>query len=217
LNLVIRPGEKVGIIGKIGSGKTTIGRLLNKLYEPVEGAVIIGGVDMRQYHPHEVRRVVGLLGQDIELFHGTLRSNILMAAPRATDAQLMEACRLAGVDDFVRRHPSGLEMQVGERGRALSGGQRQAVALARLLVAEPKIIFLDEPSSAMDMGSERLLIEQLRKALQPDQTVIVSTHRYSMLELVDRLIVINNGKLAADGPKAAVLEALRKQTSGNSG
>jgi ATP-binding cassette, subfamily C, bacterial LapB len=214
LNLHIRPGEKVGIIGKIGSGKTTIGRLLNKLYEPTEGAVVIGGVDIKQYHPHEVRRVVGLLSQDIELFHGTLRSNILMAAPRATDAQLMEACRLAGVEDFVRRHPSGLELQVGERGQALSGGQRQAVALARLFVAEPKVIFLDEPSSAMDLASERMLIEQLRKALKPDQTVIVSTHRYSMLELVDRLIVINNGKIAADGPKDGVLEALRKQSGG---
>ncbi len=214
LNLTIRPGEKVGIIGKIGSGKTTIGRLLNKLYEPVEGSVHIGGVDIRQYHPQEVRRVVGLLSQDIELFHGTLRSNILMAAPRATDAQLMEACRLAGVEDFVRRNPAGLELQVGERGHALSGGQRQAVALARLFVAEPKIIFLDEPSSAMDLASERMLIEQLRKAMKPDQTVIVSTHRYSMLDLVDRLIVINNGKIAADGPKDGVLEALRKQSAG---
>jgi ATP-binding cassette, subfamily C, bacterial LapB len=211
-NLQIRPGEKVGIIGKIGSGKTTIGRLMTKLYEPSEGAVMIGGVDMRQYHPHEVRRVVGLLNQDTDLFHGTLRSNILMAAPRATDEQVIRAARLAGVDDFVRRHPAGYDMQVGERGQALSGGQRQSVALARLLIGEPQVLFLDEPSSAMDLASERLLIEQLKGAVTRNQTVIVSTHRYSMLELVDRLIVLNNGKVAADGPKDAVLNALRKQS-----
>lgn len=212
ISLNIRPGEKVGIIGKIGSGKTTIGRLLMKLYEPQQGAILIGGVDMRQYHPHEIRRVVGLLGQDTELFHGTVRSNILMANPKATDEQMLAAARLAGVDDFVRRHPAGYEMPVGERGLALSGGQRQSIALARLLVAEPQVIFLDEPSSAMDLASERQMIEQLRRSLRPDQTVIVSTHRYSMLDLVDRLIVINNGKIAADGPKEQVLDALRKQT-----
>lgn len=212
-NLNIKPGEKVGIIGKIGSGKTTIGRLLTKLYEPREGAVMIGGIDIRQYHPHEVRRVVGLLGQEVELFHGTLRSNVMMAAPRGTDAQLIAACKLAGLDEFIKRHPSGFDMQVGERGQALSGGQRQLVALARLFIAEPKILFLDEPSSAMDIQSERVLIDQLRQAMKPDQTVIVSTHRYSMLELVDRLIVLSNGRVAADGPKEAVMEALRKQAS----
>ena len=175
---------------------------------------MIGGIDIRQYHPHEVRRVVGLLGQEVELFHGTLRSNIMMAAPRGTDAQLIAACKLAGVEDFVKRHPSGFDMQVGERGQALSGGQRQLVALARLFIAEPKILYLDEPSSAMDIQSERALIDQLRKAMTPDQTVIVSTHRYSMLELVDRLIVLSNGKVAADGPKEAVLEVLKKQMAG---
>ncbi len=216
-NLVIRPGEKVGIVGKIGSGKTTIGRLLTKLYEPSEGAVMLGGTDIRQYHPLEVRRVVGLLNQDTDLFHGSVRSNILMAAPRATDEQMILAAKRAGVEDFVRRHPAGYEMPVGERGQALSGGQRQSVALARLLVSRPQVIFLDEPSSAMDLASERLLIDQLRGALTPEQTVIVSTHRYSMLELVDRLIVLNNGKVAADGPKNAVMEALRKQGQGQQG
>ena len=210
-NLQIKPGEKVGIIGKIGSGKTTVGRLLSKLYEPQEGAVLIDGVDMRQLHPHEVRRVIGLLGQDTELFHGTVRSNILMANPRATDEALLKACRLAGVDDFVKRHPKGFDMMVGERGQALSGGQRQSVALARLLINEPQVIFLDEPSSAMDLASERMLIEQLRRSLSPAQTVIVSTHRYSMLDIVDRLVVLANGKVAADGPKEQVMEALRKQ------
>jgi len=142
-----------------------------------------------------------------------VRSNILMANPRATDEKLLNVCRLAGVDDFVRRHPKGFDMPVGERGQALSGGQRQSVALARLLINEPQVIFLDEPSSAMDLASERLLIEQLKRSLRPDQTIIVSTHRYSMLDLVDRLIVLSNSKIAADGPKEQVLEALKKQSS----
>jgi ATP-binding cassette, subfamily C, bacterial LapB len=210
-NLRIKPGEKVGIIGKIGSGKTTLGRLLTKLYEPQSGAVLMNGIDMRQYHPHEVRRVVGLLGQDAELFQGTVRSNILMGKQNASDAEMLRAAKLAGVEDFVGRHPAGFDMQVGERGQALSGGQRQAVALARVLIADPQIIFLDEPSSAMDMASERVLIEQLRKALRPDQTIIVSTHRHSMLEIVDRLVVVAGNKVAADGPKAQVMDALRKQ------
>lgn len=214
-NLQIKPGEKVGIIGKIGSGKTTVGRILSKLYEPQEGAVLIDGVDMRQLHPHEVRRVIGLLGQDTELFHGTVRSNILMANPRATDDAILKACRLAGVEDFIKRHPKGFDMMVGERGQALSGGQRQSVALARLLINEPQVIFLDEPSSAMDLASERMLIEQLRRSLLPTQTVIVSTHRYSMLDIVDRLVVLANGKVAADGPKDQVMEALRKQMVAN--
>ncbi len=215
-NLRIQPGEKVGIIGKIGSGKTTVGRLLTKLYEPQQGAILLNGVDMRQYHPHEVRRVIGLLGQEAELFYGTVRSNILMGKQNASDEEMLRAAALAGVDDFVRRHPAGYDMPVGERGQALSGGQRQAVALARVLVGDPQIIFMDEPSSAMDMASERVLIEQLRKALRPDQTIIVSTHRFSMLDIVDRLIIVAGNKVAADGPKAQVMEALRKQTGGNS-
>lgn len=213
LTLTIRPGEKVGIIGKIGSGKTTIGRLMVKLYEPQKGAILVDGIDMGQYHPHQIRRAVGLLGQDAELFHGSIRSNIIMGKPGATDSELVTAARLAGVEEFVRRYPTGFDTMVGERGSALSGGQRQAVALARVLIADPQVIFLDEPSSAMDLASERVLIDQLRKALRPEQTVVVSTHRYSMLELVDRLVVIANGKVAADGPKEDVLEALRQQTA----
>jgi ATP-binding cassette subfamily C protein LapB len=212
ISLAIKPGERVGIIGKIGSGKTTIGRLLVKLYEPQAGAILIGGIDIRQYHPHEIRRVVGLLGQEPELFHGTVRSNILMANPRASDSQLISAARLSGVDEFAKRHPSGYEMIVSERGQSLSGGQRQAIALARLLISEPRIIYLDEPSSAMDIASERVMIENLKRSITPNQTLIVSTHRHSMLDLVDRLIVISNGKLIGDGPKEQVLESMRKQS-----
>ncbi len=212
-SLSIKPGEKVGIIGKIGSGKTTIGRLLGGIYDAQGGSILVDGIDIRQYHPYELRRAVGIVGQDSDLFFGTLRSNILMGFPNATDEQMIRACQLAGVDDFANKHPSGFDMPVGERGSLLSGGQKQAVALARILLLEPRIVFLDEPSGSMDLASERLLIKHLRDAFDDGQTVVLSTHRYSMLELVDRLVVISNGKVAADGPKDKVLDALKAQSS----
>jgi ATP-binding cassette, subfamily C, bacterial LapB len=212
LNLVIEPGEKVGIIGKIGSGKTTIGRLLCGLYDVDGGALLIDGIDIRQFHPHEVRRAVGFVSQDADLFYGTLRDNILLGAPGASDEALLRASRLAGVDDFAVKHPQGYHMHIGERGRALSGGQRQAVTLARVLLFNPQIIFLDEPSGAMDLASERDLIRRLKQAIQPEQTLIVATHRYSMLDLIDRLVVIANGRTVADGPKHKVLQLLKENT-----
>ncbi|MGI9482541.1 MAG: type I secretion system permease/ATPase [Hyphomicrobiales bacterium] len=213
LSLTVRPGEKIGIIGKIGSGKTTIGRLICGLYEAQEGAILIDGIDIRQFHPHEVRRSIGFVGQDSDLFFGSLRSNILMGVPNATDEQMVEACRVAGVDDFVMRHPQGFDMPVGERGNLLSGGQKQAVSLARVLLLNPKILYLDEPSGTMDLASEKVLLDHLKNVAQKEQTLIVSTHRYSMLELVDRLVVLSNGKVAADGPKDKVLDALKKNVS----
>ncbi len=209
LSLVIKPGERVGIIGKIGSGKTTIGRLLVALYEPEEGNLLMDGVDFRQYHPHAIRRAVGFVSQDSDLFFGTVRSNIMMGSQQATDDQFVEAAKLAGVDEFTLHHPAGFDMEVGERGTLLSGGQRQAVCLARVLLQNPKILFLDEPSGAMDMASERQLINHLRSAIRADQTLIVSTHRHSMLAIVDRLIILAEGKVVADGPKEKVLNALK--------
>jgi ATP-binding cassette subfamily C protein LapB len=210
LNLLIEPGEKVGVIGKIGSGKTTLGRLLCGLHDVTEGMLLIDGIDIRQFHPHEVRRAVGFVSQDADLFFGSLRDNILLGAPGAGEEAFLRASRLAGVDDFALRHPQGYDMQVGERGRALSGGQRQAVTLARVLLFDPQIIFLDEPSGAMDLASERELIARLKQALKPSQTLIIATHRYSMLDLVDRLVVLANGRVAADGPKHQVLEVLKE-------
>ncbi len=209
LSFTIQPGEKVGIIGKIGSGKTTIGRLLAALYEAQEGSVLIDNIDIRQYHPHEVRRAIGVVNQDSDLFFGSLRDNIMMGDGAASDQRIVEAARLSGVEDFAMRHPAGYDMPVGERGSLLSGGQRQAVALSRVLLLNPKVVFLDEPSGSMDMASERVLIKNLKQALRPDQTIIVSTHRYSMLDLVDRLIVLADGRIAADGPKDKVLDALK--------
>ncbi|MDB5527049.1 MAG: hypothetical protein JWR51_152 [Devosia sp.] len=202
-------GEKIGIIGRIGSGKTTLGRLLVGFHAASEGEILIDGADIAQYHPADLRRGVGLVLQDPELFNGSVRENILMADPSASEQRMLQAAQRAGVDDFVSRHPQGYDMQVGERGVLLSGGQRQAVALARTMLVEPKILFLDEPSSSMDLATERQLIANLEASLTPDQTVLVATHRYSVLSLVSRLIVLDNGRIVADGPRDDVLNHLK--------
>lgn len=213
LNLQVRPGEKIGILGRVGSGKTTLGRLIAGLYPLASGELLIDGVDIRQYHPHEVRRAVAIVSQDADLFLGSLRENILIARPEASDEDLLRACRLSGVDDFASQHPQGYDMAVGERGRLLSTGQRQAVAIARAFLVRPRILFLDEPSSAMDFATERSFLARLSQTLDPAQTLLIATHRFSMLSLVDRLIVVENGRIVADGPKDTVMAAL-KQASG---
>lgn len=209
VSFAIEPGEKVGIIGRIGSGKTTIGRLMVNFHRASEGEVAIDGIDIDQYHPDDLRRAVGFVVQDPEIFNGTVRDNIIMSDPAASEERVMAAARRAGVEDFVSRHPQGYDMPVGERGALLSGGQRQAIALARAMLVEPKVMFLDEPSSSMDLATERHLIKQLEQSLMPDQTVLIATHRFSLLSLVTRLLVIDNGKLVADGPKDAVLAQLK--------
>jgi ATP-binding cassette subfamily C protein LapB len=210
LTFSVRQGERVGIIGRIGSGKTTIGRLIGSLYPADSGRVLLDGIDIRQYHPAEVRKAVAVAGQAADLFSGTVKENLLIGRPDATDEELLEVARLTGVDAFVSRHPRGFDKPVGERGSQLSGGQKQAMTIARLLLSRPRIVYLDEPSGAMDLASERLLIENLRKSFEDNVTVIISTHRYSMLELVDRLIVIDQGRVVADGPKKQVIEALQR-------
>ena len=213
LNFSVKPGERIGVIGRIGSGKTTLGRLIGRLFLPTSGEFLIDGIDVRQYHPSEVRAAVGIVAQANDLFSGTIKENLLMAKPGATDEEIIEAARAAGVDEFVSRHPRGYDMNVGERGTNLSGGQRQAVAIARLLLTKPKIVFMDEPSGSMDMASERQLIKQLKQAFDENTTLIVSTHRYSMLEIVDRLIVVEQGRIVADGSKEEVIRALQKTNS----
>ncbi|TPM48521.1 type I secretion system permease/ATPase [Mesorhizobium sp. B2-2-3] len=213
LNFSVKPGERIGIIGRIGSGKTTMGRLIGRLFLPSSGELLLDGIDIRQYHPSEIRAAVGIVAQANDLFSGTIKENLLMACPEATDEQIVEAAKAAGVDDFVSRHPRGYDMNVGERGTNLSGGQRQTMAIARLLLTKPKVVFLDEPSGSMDLASERQLIKQLKVAFDRNTTLIVSTHRFSMLELADRLIVIEQGRIVADGPKDQVIQALQKKST----
>ncbi len=207
----VAPGERVGIIGRMGSGKSTVGRLVAGLYAPEKGTVFLDGVDARQMDPADIRGGVGLVGQDPELFVGTLRDNIAFGRPDATDAEIVDAAKLTGVDEFASRHPRGYDMVVGERGRTLSGGQRQTVAIARCIIRKPRILFLDEPSSAMDTASETQLIDKLLEIGGSGITVMISTHRHSLLQVVDRLLVFDRGALVMDGPRDAVLKELARR------
>lgn len=209
IELRIGKGERVGLIGRIGSGKTSVGRLLSGLYQPTGGQILIDGVDIRQFGA-DIRSLVGFSQQDTELFSGTLRENIAMGAPDARQEAIERAARIAGVEAFSARMPLGLATPVAERGRSLSGGQRQAIGLARVLVRDPKILFLDEPSSAMDTATERALVESLKRDLDPDVTVLISTHRDGLLELVDRLVVFDSGRIILDGPKGEIIQRLRE-------
>ena len=205
----VTAGERVGIIGPIGSGKTTLGKLLLGLYEPTAGAVRVDGYDLRQFDPAILRRNIGCASQDVFLFHGTLRENIAMGAPWAEDEMILRAAEQAGVTEFASRHAQGFDMQVGERGERLSGGQRQAVALARALLLDPPILLLDEPTSSMDNATEAKIRDSLRSYVE-GRTLLIITHRASLLELVTRLIVLDKGRIVADGPRDEILEALKQ-------
>lgn len=219
INLHIKAGEKVAIIGAMGSGKSTLVKLLMGLYEPREGSISFGGVDIRQMARSELRSRIGFLPQDAILFYGTIGHNIALGDVQVNDRRILRAAELAGVTHFIRHNPSGFAAQVGEQGRELSGGQRQAVALARALVRDPDVLILDEPTSNMDSQSEKLVQENLQsitatnKALSPEQslnkTLLIVTHRMSMLSMVDRIIVMDAGRIVLDGPKDEVLEKLR--------
>lgn len=207
LNLRIRPGERVGFIGRIGSGKSTLFKLLLNLYGPSQGSVLVDGMAANQLEPQSLRRQVGYVPQDVVLFHGDIRENILLGNSRIGDDKLMEALRLSCLDETLTQLPHGLGTQVGERGERLSGGQRQAVSIARALAAQPRMLLLDEPSSMMDPATESRLIENLR-SLQ-DVTLLLVTHRMAMLPLVDRLVVLDQGRVVLDGPRAEVLRTLQ--------
>lgn len=205
----LKAGEKVGIIGRIGSGKTTLHKLILGLYEPTEGKVLLDGVDIKQIDPADLRRTIGHVPQDPVLFYGTLKQNLLMAAPFATDAKMLHVARIAGIDELASTHPDGYDMMISERGDSLSGGQRQSVAVARALINDPAVLLLDEPSSNMDNQSESALRRRLKDVTR-DKTLVLVTHRTALLELVDRLIVMDRGRIVADGPKDQVVEALRQ-------
>jgi len=209
ISLQIAAGEKVGIIGSIGSGKTTMGKLLLGLYEPTSGMVTMDDTDIRQIDPNELRHYIGYVPQDITLFRGTVRDNLTMGTHNVDDAAIMRAAEIAGVDEFVKKHPLGFEMEVGEFGRGLSGGQRQCVAIARALLLDPPVLVFDEPTSNMDSRSELRLKNNLIN-ITKGKTVVLITHRASLLEMVDRIIVVDNGTIVADGPKASVIDALQR-------
>ena len=213
LSFTIEPGEKVGIIGAVGSGKTTLERLLINLYEPDSGSVQIDGTDVRQIDPGDLRRNVGAVQQSPQLFFGSVRQNITMGHETAPDSAVLKAAELSGVMEFLGETSAGMDTQVGERGEALSGGQRQAVAIARALLYDPKILVLDEPTAAMDPASENRLKKRLTD-LCADKTTILITHKGAMLSLVDKLILLDRGRLVAYGPKDEVIRKLQARQYG---
>jgi ATP-binding cassette subfamily C protein LapB len=210
VSLKIAQGERVAIIGRSGSGKSTIAKLITGLYEPMEGAVLVGGVDTRQLDPQQLRRAIGAVPQDPFLFNGTVRVNIAYGAEAVDDAAMMRAAQEAGVDEFIKTHPMGYDLPVGERGALLSGGQRQAIVLARALVGDTSMLLLDEPSSSLDAGAEMTLRKRL-VALRPGETLVLITHRLQLLDVVDRVIVMHGGQVVLDGPRDAVMQKLTQK------
>ncbi|MFM2422618.1 MAG: hypothetical protein RL291_1148 [Pseudomonadota bacterium] len=208
LSIDIKPGERVGIVGGIGTGKSTLLKLIDGLYRPTDGRVLADGVPVHLIDPAVLRRQIGFALQGADLFHGTVRSNITLGVPGASDADVLRAAERAGALTWIMKQPKGLETPVRERGSGLSGGQRQSITLARALVGDPKILLLDEPTSDMDPTTEENVVRRLQAGLK-GVTVIVVTHRPAMLALVDRLIVIEDGKKLLDGPKASVLASLK--------
>ena len=206
LNLKFRPGERIGIIGKLGSGKSTVLKLVLNQYEPSAGSVLVDDLVITQLEPLSLRRQIGYVPQDVTLFHGSLRENIELGRVQSDDNALLEAMRASCLDEIVSQLPNGVGTQVGERGDRLSGGQKQAVAIARALLAKPRVLLLDEPSSMVDPGTEQKLISRLRAL--PETTIVLVTHRMAMLALVDRLVVMDRGRVVADGPRDEVLRAL---------
>lgn len=208
INIDIAPGEKVALIGPIGSGKTTLGKLLLGLYQPTQGMVCLDGTDIRQIDPAELRRFIGYVPQDVVLFRGTIRDNIIFGSPEVDADRILWAAELSGVMSFVGKHAKGFDMEIGEQGRGLSGGQRQSVSIARALLHDPPILVFDEPSSSMDNRTETQLKTNLTKIL-PGKTLVLITHRGSLLSLVDRIILIDNGVVVADGPRDQVMTAMK--------
>ena len=208
ITLKIKPGERVGIIGSIGSGKTTLGKLLLGLYEPESGMVAIDGTDIRQIDPSELRRFIGCVPQDVTLFRGSVRDNVVLGCDVARDADILRAAELSGLMEIIKHHPLGFDMPVGEQGRLLSGGQRQIVAMARALLLDPQVLILDEPSSSMDARTEATLRSRLTE-IMTGKTLVLITHRASLLSMVERIVLLDKGVVRADGPKRNILEALK--------
>lgn len=212
-NMVFKQGERVAILGTVGSGKSTLIKLLSGLYQPVQGQIYLDGVDMSHIATDFVREHIGYLPQEVRLFNGTLRENLVLGLPAMSDSQILHAAKLTGLDVAIRNHPLGLEIPISEGGKGLSGGQRQLVGLTRLLLARPQILLLDEPTASMDAQLEARVMKHLFEEMPAEATVVVVTHKAGVLPFVNRIIVMDGGKVVIDGPKDKVIETLNKQAA----
>ena len=203
----IKPGEKVAILGRVGSGKSTVARVILGLYPPESGLVLVDGTEVRQLNADRLRRHIGSVLQDTVLLSGTVRDNIVLDRAHVDDEELLRVARLSGTHDFMGRLANGYELRLADRGDSLSGGQRQSIAVARALAGKPSILLLDEPTSAMDTQTEMALIDRLQNEMA-DRTAVIITHRLPLLKLVSRIIVMEQGKVIADGPRDAVLKQI---------
>ena len=208
VSFIIHPGENVAVIGRIGSGKSSIEKLILGLYEPDSGSILIDDIDINQIDPADLRKNIAYVSQDIHLFRGTVRENILYRATHATDAQMIRAARISGTEEFIKRHPKGYEMPIGERGQGLSGGQRQSIGIARAFLFDTPILLLDEPSNSMDQISEAALMENIKDNVDRCTSLII-TQKMSLLKIVNRVLVMHQGTLHLDGDKKSVLEQLK--------
>lgn len=206
--LQILPGERVAILGRTGSGKSTLLRLLSGLYMPTKGRVLMDDVDIHQIDPSKFRNTVGYMTQDVRLFAGTLKENLLLGAGVVSDDRMIEAARVTGIDRYVNVHPKGFDLPIYEGGGGMSGGQRQAVGLARLMLSDPKVYLLDEPTASMDQQTEREFIDRFGAHLAKDRTLIIVTHKPSILALAERIIILEQGRVVMDGARDEVLRRL---------
>jgi len=213
ISFKINAGEKVGIIGKNGSGKTTIEKMILGLYEPSEGSILIDGIDINQIDPVDLRKNIGYVPQDVVLFNGTVKENIVYKYPAIDDASILKAAKISGTDEFVNAHPLGFDMPVYERGDGISGGQRQSIAIARAFLLDSPIMILDEPTNSLDNSTEARIKKLLAQNMK-NKTVLLVTHKSSLLSLVDRIIVVDNGKVMIDGEKNKVLAQLQGKNGG---
>lgn len=205
IDLTVKPGERIALVGRVASGKSTLGRVICGLYEPTAGNMMIDGIDSRQFRPQDIRSAYRFVGQDANVFTGSVKENLALGRPEATDEAMIEALRITGADQFLSRDAGGFDRAVGEHGSKLSGGQRSFLALARAFVSPSELLFLDEPTGAMDAQTEKLFVDRLQGALRPGQTLMISTHRPALFALCDRLIVVDKGRIIADGPKEQII------------
>jgi ATP-binding cassette subfamily C protein LapB len=207
--LAFAPGERVAILGAVGSGKSTLIKILSGLYKPSAGNVFLDNVDVTQLAPEFVREHIGYLPQDVRLFQGTLRENLTLGMPSPSDSQILRAAAMTGLDQVIQNHPKGMELEIFEGGKGLSGGQRQLVGITRMLLQQPRILLLDEPTASMDAQLENRVMHHLFNELNPESLLVVVTHKPALLAYVNRVMVLDKGRIVLDGPRDQVLARLR--------